>query len=349
MPLKTAQSPGSKRKSDDEPFSDASSSYWPDGWSWARYSDPEVDFSTLSEAEKDKMRNGLQEVLGDDGMRRMSLYMRRKTREREDQKLREQGVAPPEYSAPDFLKQWQKRHPDDDGPWGFLAFRTALYDDEERWTEFKRRVRRILNVAFDQVVEQHRGHEYEEVAKARRSFELRWIEDRELDGARAEALRGRYAEVKKKGDTPAGMAYNMFLCASPEAIESVLSLDADDLPTTKSAFWRDDAPFLLAVMEEAAANPHGDDEEYDPDDPGDERNWYKSVFKVPVEIVPDNLWDLVDRDYVPPTRLTRGVRGSAELGGTMPENYTADGLAELWWGMGPSPRALARRRLLRGL
>ena len=127
------------------------------------------------------------------------------------------------------------------------------------------------------------------------------------------------------------MDYNMFLCASPEAVESVLSLDDDNLPNTKSSFWRDDAPFLLVVMEEA------------------EVNWYKSVFKVPVEIIPNDLWDLVDRAFMQPTRLTREVKGSIELGGTMPENYTPDGLTELWWGVAPSPLALKRRRGLRGL
>lgn len=78
MPPKVAQSSDSKRKSDNEPFSDSPSSYWPEGWSWARYSNPEVDFSTLSEGEKDKMRRGLQEVLGDDGMRRLVLYIQQK-------------------------------------------------------------------------------------------------------------------------------------------------------------------------------------------------------------------------------------------------------------------------------
>ncbi|KFY11917.1 hypothetical protein V491_06996 [Pseudogymnoascus sp. VKM F-3775] len=348
MPPEVAQSSDSKRKSDNGPFSDASSSYWPEGWSWARYSDPEVDFSTLSEEEKDKMRQGLQEMLGDDGMGRMALYLRKKMSEWEDKKLQEQGAPPPEYKAPDFLKQWQKRHPD--GPWGFVAFRTALYDDEQKWTEFKRRVRCILQVAFDQVVEQHRGHEYEDVAKARKSFELNWIEDRELDGASAETLRKRHIELKKEEDAPTGMNYNMFLCASPEAVESVLLLDDDNLPTTKSSFWRDDAPFLLVIMEEAELNPHGGEEnEYDPNDPNDERNWYKSVFKVPVEIIPNNLWDLIDRAFMQPTRLTRGVKGSTELGGTMPENYTPEGLAELWWGVAPSPQALKKRRILRGL
>ncbi|KFX86399.1 hypothetical protein O988_09600 [Pseudogymnoascus sp. VKM F-3808] len=295
------------------------------------------------------MRNGLQEVLGDDGMRQLSLYIRQKWEDAEDQKLRYQGVPPPEYSAPDFLKQWRKRNPgpDDDGrAWGFVGFRTALYGDEERWAEFKDRVNRILHVPFDRVVKQHRGHEYPDVAEARLSFEIHWIEDPELEGASSETLRRRYAELKNEESTRAtGMDYNMFLCASPQSVDSVMSLDEDDFPTTKSPFWRADAPFLLVVMEAAEVNPHGDEEdEYDPLDPHNERNWYKSVFKVPVEIIPDTLWDLMDRDFIAPSRLTRGVRGSEELGDVMPQIEMLGGGEELWWGMGPSPRSMRRRR-----
>ncbi|KFX87311.1 hypothetical protein V490_08344 [Pseudogymnoascus sp. VKM F-3557] len=53
-----------KQPPKNEPFSDASSSYWAPRWSWARYSDLDVDFSTLSEEEREKMRFSLQDVLG---------------------------------------------------------------------------------------------------------------------------------------------------------------------------------------------------------------------------------------------------------------------------------------------
>lgn len=349
MPPKQAPSSANDSVAQGEPFSDASSSYWPEGWNWARFSDPDADFFALSEEDRERMRQGLQEVLGDDGMRNLDVHLRIKARQRELEKLRQQGAPPPPYRAPDFLKRWRTRPGrGGGGPWGFFAFRTALYDDETGWTEFKRRVGSILQVPFDRVVDQHDGHEYEDVAEGRKAFELHWVEDRELDGASAETLRERYVELKKQGTFPT-TDYDMFLCASPEAIESVLSLDPANLPTINSSFWRDDAPFLLTVLEETEVNPHGDEEgDYDPDDQSNERNWYKSVFKVPVEIVPDSLWELAESAYVPPARLTRAVKGSTELGGTMPHNFMVDGLTELWWGMGPSPASLKRRRGLRG-
>ncbi|KAK2873337.1 hypothetical protein FQN49_002433 [Arthroderma sp. PD_2] len=345
MSLNTIQSSDSKDRLADEPFSDASSSYWPEGWNWARFSDPDTNIMALPEDERMKMSTGLKEVLGEEGMRRMGIYRRRKWQKREDQKLRDQGVPPPKYHEPNFLKLSRKGCINGH-PWGFVAFRTALYDNEERWIEFKSRVQQILNVAFDLVVEGHRGHEYEEVAIARKLFTLHWIEDKELDGATEKTLREWYLNVKK--EAPMGMDYDMFLCASPEAVESVFS---NPLPTTESYNWRDDAPFLLVVMEEVEVNPHGD-EPHDPEDPHDERNWYKSVFKVPVEIVPSELWETTDRAIWPASRLMRAVKGCNQLlGGPAPRNLESacvDGLNELWWGMGSSPQAIRRRALLRG-
>ncbi|QPH06421.1 hypothetical protein C2857_004883 [Epichloe festucae Fl1] len=107
-------------------------------------------------------------------------------------------------------------------------------------------------------------------------------------------------------------------------------------------------------MEEAEVNAHDEDREdrEDRDDPDDETNWDKPVFKVPVEILPDQLWVLVDGASTPLAGLTMNVKASAELGEAMRESHghhDPDGLSELWWGMAPSPRALKRRRVLRGL
>ncbi|KAK2596812.1 hypothetical protein QQS21_006141 [Conoideocrella luteorostrata] len=126
------------------------------------------------------MRNSLQKVLGDDDMRKLTLYVRQNAREWEDKKLNDHG--------------------------GFIAFRTASYNEEEKWAAFKGRVQRILNSAFDHVVEQHRGHEYEQVAEARRLFELHWIEDGELDGVTADTLREHFTQLKKEeADTAMGI------------------------------------------------------------------------------------------------------------------------------------------------
>lgn len=82
--------------------------YWPEGWGWERYSYPDVDFTTLSEDERAKMLNDLRQVLGDNGMRSLSVFRRQITREWRDKRLNEHGVPPPEYEPPNFLKHQQK-------------------------------------------------------------------------------------------------------------------------------------------------------------------------------------------------------------------------------------------------
>ncbi|EFR03241.1 hypothetical protein MGYG_06243 [Nannizzia gypsea CBS 118893] len=341
----TTQPSGNKERPADhgEPFSDASSSYWPEGWNWARFSNPEADFTDLSEDERMKMLEGLEEVLGEDGMDKMRIYTERKSRKWHDKQLRDKGVPPPEYRAPGFLSESRERCLNG-RPWGFIAFRTVLYDDEARWAEFKDRLQQILNLAFERVVDSHGGHEYEEVTRGRELFTLYWVEDEELlNGATEERLREQYEKVKK--EAPNGMDYRLFLSTCPEVVDSVFS---DPLPTTDSFFWRDDAPFLLVVMEATEENPHGD-EPHDPDDPHDERNWYKSVFKVPVEIVPDVFWEVVELGITPPTRLTRKVKACNQLlGGPVPRAILIDDLRELWWGLFPSPQDRRRKARLRG-
>ncbi|KAK2816779.1 hypothetical protein FQN49_007992 [Arthroderma sp. PD_2] len=346
MPETNQPSGSRKRPADDnKPFSDASSTYWPEGWNWARFSHPDTDLRDLPYGERVKMFKGLEEVLGEEGVDRMMVYKDRKNQRQMDKKLRAEGVPPPKFE-PDFLESARRRYLND-LPWGFIAFRTVLYNDEDRWVEFKDRLQQILNISFDRLVDSHGGHEYEEIALGRKFFTLYWIEDKELDGATEDTLRERYKKVKKE-EAPAGMGYDLFLSTCPEAVDSVLS---DPLPNIDSFPWRDDAPFLLVVMESTEENPHGDEEPYDPDDPGHEKNWYQSVFKVPVEIVPDTLWNVVEMGIFEPARFTRRVKGFNHLlGGPKPREIPLlkDRLYELWWGMMPSPESERRRAEIRG-
>lgn len=285
--------------------------------------------------------------MGDDGLEELANYLDEKYkahREKEQQELRA-NAPPPVYTAPDYLRQW-RRHCNG-GPWGFYAFRTALYGEDERWQEFKARFDTIVNIPFDQVVEDHHGHEYEEVAEARKMFTVSWIEDEQLAGANADVLRKRYIQMKEDNEVEGMLDLDMLLYASPEAVESILSPDPDDLPTTKTLAFRDEAPFLLAVLMEESMNSQSDDEPYDAKDPNDEANWYKPIFKVPVEVLVNELWMTMEDPIMELTQITRNVRGSTELGGELPEITTLDEPYEHWWGAGPTPRSIKRRRMRR--
>lgn len=328
------------------PYSDASSTYWPPGWNWERHVAMDDGFLKLPEDEQDKLRNGFREALGEDGVDQMASYLFSIEQGREEQALIDSGAPPPDFREPDFIKTWRKRH--EGQPFGFVAFKTTLYDDDEKWETFKKNVDDILNVPFDNIVQRHRQHEHEAVASARSCFNLLWVEDETLAGATADVLRQRYAEMLAKDKVPRGMQQTAFLCASPESVASVQELADADFPSTDSRYWRAGAPFLLAVMQAESVNPHGEEDPADHDDPHDPRNWYKPVFKVPIEVIPAELWCLLESDFMELQNITRSVYGSNELGGTMPVNKSVDELLEMWWGTGPTPASLKRRRRLRG-
>jgi hypothetical protein len=176
-------------------------------------------------------------------------------------------------------------------------------------------------------------------------FTIYWIEDEQLAGANADVLRKRYTKMKEDKGVKGMLDFGMSLCASPEVVVSVLLLSEDDLLSTKTLTFRDEAPFLLAVLMEESMNPHGDDETYDPEDPNNEANWYKPVFKVPIEMFVNELWKTMEDPVMELNRITRNVRGSTELGGELLKITPLDEPYEHWWGAGLTPRSIKRRRI----
>lgn len=129
---------------------------------------------------------------------------------------------------------------------------------------------------------------------------------------------------------PAGLKHPIFLCATPEVVDSVLqSAAASDLPTVDSRRWRRGAPYVHAV---AASRDRGVEDEHE------ESAWFRDVFRVAVEVVADELWWLVDSDIRPVRRITRGVKGVG-----VPADVGNADLAEIWWSTAPSPEMVRRR------
>jgi len=339
-----------------ESYSDGSSAYWPPGWNWTRFSAADDDIFSLDESELTKMREGLKAVLGEDGFDEMMRHVGDASQKHSRRVEREKAIAEgrpasnPKFYPPDWLKRWEKRYRGQ--TWGFLGFRTALYakdgDDEStrqelegKWEEFKARIEAALAVHFDWLVERYDGFVPDTVGEAREKFEIRWVENPELSGASADTLRSRFQDAIASLEP--GMQTQLFLCASPKAVESVLTTPDDDFPTVHSRLWREEAPHLLAVMVYPGRDKPGDGDE----DVGNPWDWYKAVFPVAVEVLPSELWETME--WGPDAeKITRQVRGSDELGGAMPENQVAGGLWDIWWGMGPSPRTVRRRAVMRG-
>ncbi|KAJ8117574.1 hypothetical protein ONZ43_g4181 [Nemania bipapillata] len=231
---------------------------------------------------------------------------------------------------PNWLKHWSRRRRGQ--PWGFVAFRAACRDDEARWEEFKLEVQRIINIQFERVSKpESKPPDFEE---ARENFEIRWIEDDTTISLNADAFRSKYAELRP--NLPSGLSQELFICATPESVDSVLAVKTSNRPTADSAWWRSNAPFLVAVTADS--------------DPGleeghEERSWFQPAFKVAIESMVEELWWLIDSDMMPLRRVTRYTKGHGELG--VAGLNDSDGLEDIWWTIAPSPERLQKRRQLR--
>lgn len=365
-------------------YGDHSSSYWPPGWNYNRYSNATTDdILSLPPGELLKMQAGLRDVLGEQGVAAMARHNFERSLP-----TREEAMATPTITAqgdggdgggggggqgnsasssttvattsdafeghaqgvteavqngggegggvseavvdipPNWLKLWVKRHEGE--PWGFVAMRAACYgedkEEEARWARFKELFGRIVELPFDWAAKHTTSREA--VARGRAVFEVRWIEDAALQGADLEALRRKYHELYPT--LPAGLKHPIFLCATPEVVDSVLqSAAASDLPTVDSRRWRRGAPYVHAV---AASRDRGVEDEHE------ESAWFRDVFRVAVEVVADELWWLVDSDIRPVRRITRGVKGVG-----VPADVGNADLAEIWWSTAPSPEMVRRR------
>jgi hypothetical protein len=331
---------GVKRKNN---FGDHSSSYWPKDWSFQRYLDaPQEEINTLSEEEQGKIRQGFYDVLGDDGISELAdyviTYKQSKTTEATPSttkaeaprgvtepgpELEDPAKEPKQTPAmdPNWLLHLQKRRRGQE--WGFVIFRSACYDDGERWEDFKAKFQQIIGISFE------RDAEIDGVADAKANFRLRWIEDEGLTDADAEKLRAEYKKLRS--GLPSGLSLDVFLWVTPEVVASVLdAADGDNLPTADSKWWRPSPPYALVV---AASTELG----LEADDP--EREYFKPIFKAALETLVDELWWVLDSQIMPLMRIMRAVKA---VGGGSKEQE--EDLEDVWWSTAPSPARLRKRR-----
>ncbi|KAI1369915.1 hypothetical protein F5Y08DRAFT_5287 [Xylaria arbuscula] len=309
-------------------YSDASSTCWPQGWSFAKFrTATHEDVAALPVDELAKMQAGLREVLGEDGIGRLAqrIFQEQQQQKRlaeaesADEAERDSSLLLRQQSAPNWLKHWSRRRKGQ--IWGFVGFRAT---DQSRWREFEDELHGIVYLQLDRA----RGFRDFEDAKA--MFEIRWIEDDEAV-ADADALRERYAKLRP--EMPSGIAQHICLCATPGAVHSTLATDAANRPTAGSNWWRADAPYLVAV---ASYSDPGLEEGHE------ERDWFKPVFKVAIETLVEELWWLLDSDMTSLRRITR-LTGACEEMGEQAKTH-GDDLDDMWWTMSPSPSRMRKRR-----
>ncbi|KAI2776508.1 hypothetical protein F4815DRAFT_449183 [Daldinia loculata] len=177
--------------------------------------------------------------------------------------------------------------------------------------------------------------------EARAKFEIQWVEEVPVNGeiltmiADADSLRAKYAALRPNLDP--GLCWDVFLCASPEAVESFEN-EASTTDET-SSFWRARAPFLLAV---SAHSDSGLEEDHE------ETAWFKPVFKIAAEVLVESLFTVLNMG-TPLRRITRSVLQATELDQSTEKRQQQSveeirKLDEIWWSMHPSPARLRMRR-----
>lgn len=161
-------------------YGDSSSTYWSPDWNYERFHKFDLqDIMTLSDpdVEHEKMKAGMREALGEDGYAKwMEHRFGPENRAREKEMAALFADQPPDYAV-------DVRMHAEGGKWGFVAMRTACYDDEQKWQQFKKRLEKILNIQFS------KDKSRPGVDAARDTFELHWVEDSSLAGASTDVLR----------------------------------------------------------------------------------------------------------------------------------------------------------------
>jgi hypothetical protein len=330
-------------------YTDAASTYWPPGWNFQRYAHATpADNAALSDGERAKMQAGFREALGEDGVMEMArvVWQEQLRRMKLDKESSSAATASSSLSAqkqqqrprpppPDWLKTWRKRAgADGSGAWGFVAFcaSSALAAmPESDVAKFYTRAREMAEIPIQKALEEE-GQPADEIAEARRSFEIRWVElDDDDEDAKGEEGKGeagtggdwvekarvRYRAMRESGVLPAGLDLPVFLCASPAAVASVMRTspaEVKDAHEGKPRWRSSDVPFLLvaaAETEQGIVEEDDDEEDEEQTKVGcGERSWFKPVFKAAAEVLVDELWWVVAEQMMSLGRMTRFVRSA---------------------------------------
>ncbi|KAF1833097.1 hypothetical protein BDW02DRAFT_570405 [Decorospora gaudefroyi] len=196
--------------------------------------------------------------------------------------------------------------------------------------KFHTRAREMAEIPIQKALEEE-GQPADEIAEARRSFEIRWVEvdddDEDAKGEEGkgeagtggdwvEKARASYRAMRESGVLPSGLDLPVFLCASPAAVASVLRTspaEAKEAHEEKPRWRSGDVPFLLvaaAETEQGIVEEDDDEEEEETKVGGGERSWFKPVFKAAAEVLVDELWWVVAEQMTSLGRMTRFVRGA---------------------------------------
>lgn len=365
-------------------FGNHSSSYWPPGWDFERYTKATgIELQALPADEYARLQAGLLDRLGGEGQSHLDDHLHKLARQRA-------GIKPP---YPDWLTYLRRFYPNQ--PWGFIGIQTACFDDAERWAAFKTKLNDVAGRVFHTALQ---ASPIEDVREAQANFEIRWIKENpatataatttatatittttsmtttnltnESSGSSLEfglkRLRGRFRAAQQSYESlPPGMSQTVFLIASERSIDSLL-----DAPLAEIIRWHD-PDTADSTRAKRRRGPQGNnnssidgneddtpwvlavaaEDERELDEEADGHGWYKPVIKVAAENLGEAFWYelyfYTVRNGEPYQKMTRFTRGVDLQGHAVGVEGGDDGAVrqEMWWATSVPPRR-GRRRLL---
>ncbi|KAK7962006.1 uncharacterized protein PG986_002831 [Apiospora aurea] len=184
-------------------YTDAASTYWPPGWNFQRYAHATpADNAALSDEERAKMQAGFRAALGEDGVMEMArVVWQEQLRRMKVEKESSSSSSSAATAAAAMSSQQKQQRPPLPPPTGSRlgangraaapGASAAAAMSQSDLAEFRARAREMAEIPMRAALEEE-GQSAGEIAAARRSFEIRWVEVDDDDD--------EFAKGKGKGD-----------------------------------------------------------------------------------------------------------------------------------------------------
>lgn len=246
--------------------------FWPTGWSRERLVHATGDeLRTLTPEDSDRMFNSLRTSLGTAGYKSLVEEMTKIEEARKLQDRLDRGLSAnplddlrPEARMP-VLSTLNEYLPE--GPWGWVAYRTCCYNDDEKWKAFLKK--------FDEFfAKQIEPHIYvPEIKAAQDRFRVHWVDRPELENAGVNAIAAEYRKLIgtfPSKTMPEGLAHQICLKFGESEVQSLLG---SPIPTPNPIHEQLIIPYATLVDMYAGEDPAKDEEDW-------EEHGHSTSFKV---------------------------------------------------------------------
>ncbi|KAH0281124.1 hypothetical protein KCU91_g529, partial [Aureobasidium melanogenum] len=275
-------------------------SYWPDGWSKEfLLHATSADILSLPEDEKNRMFDSLRSALGTNGFKELMTETSRNHKARVAQEEAARVAAGGEKiltmdelrktEVPLYMKALQQYYPADT-PWGFVVFKTCCYDDGERWSRFRSKWDAVIASMFD------KESLVDGISDANRRFTIKWVEDRQLEGASLQQVTERYSSFVAQGEAVReALTPQICLVVSEASLQSFFD---SKIPTPTPWASETVIPYVLAIPLATQIAVH----DYRNPDHGSQ-----PCFKVAVGSL-NTLWGVIASNLQSSRELSAGMR-----------------------------------------